>query len=187
MNKRHKAKPKGWLITALISAAMVAYAVFIFLPKQKTTNAMRSQLREYQQFVLQSDGLAAAEVDLQRSSARTREHNQQWRAAAPSRNRLAPFVQQVTIAASESNVDIVRLTPQAAKEFDSVARIPIVIESRGGFGELIAFIQKLEQLPAAVWVDDLHISAPAQKAGQEGELNCELTLAVFADNRDNSG
>ena len=67
------------------------------------------------------------------------------------------------------------------------ARIPIVIESRGGFGELIAFIQKLEQLPAAVWVDDLHISAPAQKAGQEGELNCELTLAVFADNRDNSG
>jgi hypothetical protein len=80
-----------------------------------------------------------------------------------------------------SGVKTIRFDPQPTSKLQTVKQTPLVLGTTGTFAEHFDMLQRLESLPASMWIEQLSIRAPTT----EGEnLESELSLAIFTVNRD---
>jgi Tfp pilus assembly protein PilO len=174
-------KPRSWVVTTLLSAAAIAYVVFVFLPGQRAIGGMRKQLHEKQEFIVQADRLAfaisRASTDLQSAI----EYAEAWRTAAPAEAKLAATFGRITERAQLAGLAVHRFDPQPLVKLDSVWQAPINLVGEGDFQQICEFLRLVETMPGAVWVQNLRMESGDKG---EGRLRCEVTLIVFADNRD---
>jgi hypothetical protein len=66
---------------------------------------------------------------------------------------------------------------------ETVTRAPLSLSFSGKFHEVLYFLELLETQPQTIWVEDLLLSGGEAASG---EMTCELTLVIFADNREGS-
>lgn len=174
-------KPRSWMVTAALSATAIAYVVFVFLPGQRAIGDMRKQLHEKQQFIVQADRLVFA---IERASAdlqSAHEYAEGWRAEAPSEAKLAAKLGQITQRAQQSGLTLGRFDPQPVVKLDAVWQAPITLVGEGDFQQICEFLRLVETMPGTVWVQNLRLDNGGK---EDGPLRCEMTLTVFADNRD---
>jgi hypothetical protein len=65
----------------------------------------------------------------------------------------------------------------------SISQVPVVLTVEGGYRQVFALLQKLDETPNPIWEKEVIIQAMREKPGA---LRCQITLTIFADNRDNS-
>jgi Tfp pilus assembly protein PilO len=70
------------------------------------------------------------------------------------------------------------------QHYDTITRQPVQIGWQGNYHDLVRVLHQLEQLPHALWLEELKIELP-REAG-EG-LHCELRLDAFASKSEESG
>ena len=74
--------PKTWLITGLLAAGAVAYVVFIFLPSQRTIDALRAQVQERNQQIMQAQSLTGTLAQARLRLASAQAVSREWRETA---------------------------------------------------------------------------------------------------------
>ena len=174
-------KPRSWIVTSLLSAVAVAYVVFVFLPGQRAIGGMRKQLHEKQQYVVQADRLTFAIQKATDDLQAAHDYAEEWRTAAPSEAKLAATFGRITERAQQAGLNVHRFDPRPVVKFDSIWQAPISLVAEGDFQQIFEFVRLVEAMPGTVWVQDLRLESDAKA---DGRLRCELTLTVFADNRD---
>lgn len=170
-------------ITALIGGGAVAYVFLMLLPMQKQTVQLRDELKMQRQFVEQSLTLTGAMASIERDLQAARDFAGAWRESAPRAGQLAPAFGAITRCATDAGVEVQQFDPQPVVAMETISRAPLSVSCSGSFHQIYYFLELLESQPQTIWVTDLLLSG--SDAG-EGKMTCELTLIVFADNREGS-
>jgi Tfp pilus assembly protein PilO len=171
-------KPKTWIITALLAAIAVAYAMFVFVPCQRSIALLQSQVQERQQQILHAQSLARPLIQARQRLAETREVSRQWRDEAPRHTELISHLASITRQAEAAGIAIERLDPLPAVELKVVAEQNVTLQFHGHFEQTFDLLRRLESLPGTLWVRDLRLTAPNETTN---ETHGELTLTIFVD------
>lgn len=175
-------KSKNWIVTSFLAAGALTYIFGLFVPKQEAIAQARARVREMQQEIIQSARLQSVIHQMQEELADTRQSAQEWRDTAPSARQLGELFGQITRHANEAGVSIQRFTPRPVLDLNLLHEIPVTLAVEGEFRSIFDLVRRLETLPGAVWIERIQM----QPADGSQRLQCELALAIFADQAGNS-
>ncbi len=171
------------MITVAIAAGAVAYVLLVFLPGRQTARELESQIAEIQECLSHAQSmettLEAAEEELRLA----RQYRDRWRQGTPHATRLSDLYARIHQLESHSGVQTTRFDPQPIVPKQSITEVPVSIGCVGAFSDVCRLLYGLERIPAALWVQRVHIE---KAAGTAKHVQCKLDLVVFADNRENS-
>jgi len=181
-------KPKSLVVTIIVASIAMVYVFLFFLPGQKAIGELRGELSSKRKYVSQSKQTTSAVNDADRSLELARQFAQEFLSSNSSEDDSASF----TEAASESDVSIVRLDPQADVQMETISRSTINIECEGTFASIFELIQRLEEMPTIVWVSELNLEPVTRtEIGSEKDshlvsenneiVRALVTLNTFAD------
>ncbi len=174
---------RSWAVTAISGILTLAYLYFLFLPIQKDIAAKRDEVQTKQDFIVQANGLTEPIKQTLRQLDRARLYEEQWRDTAPREGRLAELFGTITDQITTAGTETRRFDPQPVTKMGTVWRIPVGVACLGNFSEIFEMLRRIESLPMSIWISDMTI----KPEGENSEiLVCEVNLAVFADNRNNS-
>lgn len=175
---------RSWLLPALAMAGGAAYVAFVFLPSQRALASLREDLTAKQEFLAQSAALAPAVEATQREREETVRFNQAWLDAAPSADRVSQLFGRINELARRSGATVTRFDPEPVESYECLRRMPILVGCQGEFSQVCEFLQSVEHLPQAIWMDNLKIE---QDGKDRSTVIAEIRLDIFADNSGNSG
>jgi Tfp pilus assembly protein PilO len=173
--------PKTWLITGLLATGAVAYIVLVFLPSQQTINALRAQIQERNQQIMQAQSMTGTLAQARLRLAAAHEVGQQWREQAPKQSQLITHFASLTHEAEAAGVAIDRLDPLPAVEMNLIAQQNVTLQFHAPFSAVFDLLHRLESLPGTMWVRDLRLQASGVG---DSMLRGELTLTIFVDRAD---
>ena len=174
-------KPKSYLVTALLASAAVAYAIFVFVPAQKTIVELRSTLNERRQHILQANSLVLPLDQAAGQLAKTKLVSLEWKNEAPRHSTLAGQFARLSSEAQAAGVVVEKFDPQPAVDMKVLAQHAVVIQWKGDFSQSFDFVRRIEQLPGTVWLRNLRLTRSEQPGTP---LQGELTLTIFVDRSD---
>jgi Tfp pilus assembly protein PilO len=174
-------KPRSWVLTIILAGSAIAYVAFVFLPGQRAIGEMRKQLHEKQEFIVQADRLTFAIQKAADDMQAALEFAEEWRSHAPSEGKLAATFGRITECAQTAGLAVQRFDPQPVVRLDSIWQAPVSLVAEGEFSQVFEFLGAIEALPSTVWIQNLRLENSGKVSGR---LRCEMTLTVFADNRD---
>lgn len=177
-------KNRNLAITVALGGAVVAYIVLIFLPTQKSIASLQADLAAQQTTIGRSQSLSTALTELDGRLQAASKFSASWQADAPSARHRAPALGAVTRCATEAGVATLQFDPRPNEPLATVARIPISLTCEGTFAQVVDLLQRLEALPATIWIENMRVAA---QRGDAEIVHCELNLVVFADNQESSG
>jgi Tfp pilus assembly protein PilO len=174
---------RNLLTTLLLGGGAVAYVFLMFLPMQAKNALLRDELRAQQQFIDGSFALTNSITSIDKELHAARDFAAAWRESAPPAGQLAPTFGAITRCAADAGVEVLKFDPQPTEAMETVTRAPLALSCSGKFHEVLYFLELLESQPQTIWVEDMLLSSSSTDSGRMG---CELTLVVFADNREGS-
>jgi Tfp pilus assembly protein PilO len=177
------AQNRSWVVTIALAGGALAYAYFVFLPYQREIGLLKDQLRAAHDYIVQSDSVRQSIAEAEDELRLTREFAKAWRRSAPHASQWAPSLGAISQAAKESHTATVRFEPQTPFRLEAIHRVSILLGSRGEFAQLQDLLGRVESLPQSVWIEELRLARPAENSPI---LSCELNLALFADNHEDS-
>lgn len=92
----------------------------------------------------------------------------------PSMVMLSTFMEQVEIAASSSQVTLMRMKPEKKFFEDHYTAIPLWVEFNGNYFQTLDFLKKLEQLDRFSSTSNMTIQS------KNGILDCKLSLVIYS-------
>ena len=181
--KASKQNSTTLLLTSLVAAGAVAYVFLLFIPGQKAIGKIRAEHRQKQEAIVAAEKII---LDAQGTNALL----EKARDFKAKRNEITPTVDRIaTVFATISNytklagASIVRFDPQSPVRMASISQVPVVLTVEGGYQQIFSLLQKLDETPNPIWEKEVIIQANREKADS---LRCQITLTIFADNRDSS-
>ena len=173
-----------WIVAVPVVAVAAAYLCFSFVPGQQAIDQLREELSAAEEFVEQVEAFGPAMEITRQECERTRTYVRAWEESAPSEEELSELFGRINLLAKASGTTTTRFDPQPPVVYDEIRRIPVLFACVGSFGQICGLLQELERLEQSVWVEELRMEG----SGVDGEnVQCDLTLAIFADNPENSG
>jgi Tfp pilus assembly protein PilO len=86
--------------------------------------------------------------------------------------------------AAKAGVILHRVTPQDPNNLETMRQLGLEIDVEGTYAQILVFLQGVEARPETIWIPRVEMK-PSQEAG--ANVQCALSVVVFADNRGNSG
>ena len=172
-----------WLVIVPVLGLAIAYVFFLYLPGQEAIGKLREDLATREEFIQQVEAFGAAIEATRQEFDKTEEYVQRWEESAPSEDELSVLFGRISQLAKDSGTTTTRFEPQPATHYDAIGRIPLAVECLGSFGQICEFLRSLEGLEETIWVENLQMERVGEGGG---DVKCELSLAVFADNPDDS-
>ena len=173
----------SWIITPCLGAIAVAYLMFGWMPSRRAIKELHDQVETKQQLVAQattlSDMLAASQQELDKSQAIAAD----WEREAPGKRDIPAFFGRINALAKDAGLTISRFDPQLFLAYEKFQEIPITIVGSGNFAQVYEFLRLVEGLPVTIWIDSVRLEKTAQNAKN---IQCELSLAIFSNNQQNS-
>jgi Tfp pilus assembly protein PilO len=172
---------RNLLVTVLLGGGAIGYVFLVFLPMQTKTVVLRDELKSQRDFVEQSLTLASSMTNVENELHTARAFAAAWRNAAPHTDQLAPAFGAITRCAAEAGVEVLHFDPQPTAAMETIARAPLALSCSGSFQQICRYLELLEAQPQTIWIEDMLLSG-SNAAGEK--MTCELSLVVFADNRE---
>lgn len=173
----------SWMVTVPMGAIALGFVLLVFLPGQRRTQALRDELKLKQDFILAAGKSAAQLHELHRELDETRRYNAHWRSRATSSARITALYGQIAQLAQDAGVTTTRFAPGAPTEIERLRRIPLDVVCHGSFAQIQTFLAGLEACPQSVWLNDLKLETNSEYGGS---VRCELAVATFVDNSEES-
>ena len=170
--------PPGALVTGGIACIALAYVFLAYLPSQKAMKSMRQQLGEKQKYISDTDKLFAKVTGTRAEFTEASTFVKRWQQDAPDPQQADRLQSQVTYKASLAGVRVLKLQAQPARQHGLVAEYPILVCVEGTFEGIFSFFQGVEELPQAVWLQNVKLQRPGDLSG---DLRCDLTLTILGD------
>jgi len=171
------ARFQSLLATSLIGALALAYVVTIFLPRQRAVAALRTQLAEKQDFIMQSELLRPVVESKTDELRETEAFINSQRQQVPDLAQLPEMFGTISDKIREAGARTERFEPAPPTDCGALRKLPVRMTVQGSFEQLFQLLSDLEGLPAPLWIDELEIS---QEAEDGTSLACTFNVAVFA-------
>jgi len=180
--KQNRTLP-SWLVTGVVATLAVLYTLFIFLPTQHKTSALKSKKYELMQYVA-NRSKTNEKIELARQrQAKIEQLSLVWRQHAPDASEVGRALSNITQQARQAGVTLQRFDPEPQVRLQTIAQQPIAVALEGNFAQAFDFLHRLESLPHRVWISNLTLSP----AGEDAQtLRVEMTLTIFVDLDENS-
>jgi Tfp pilus assembly protein PilO len=172
---------KTWILLGALAALAFGYFALVFLPARKALAQMREDIRLKQEHVTGAASLPAIVATVGQELAESRQYVGAVQESSPRTARLSALFGKLYELARRAGVTPVRFEPQPAQPFETLDRVSISFGLTGSYPQLHEFLRSLEELPMPLWVDAIEIKQAGEAAGS---ATAELTLVVFADNRE---
>jgi len=174
---------KTLLILALLAAAAVYWHAW-YRPGQRQIADLRKQIEDKQQTLAQSESVTAAIRTTQQEVDRALTYNHAWEEAAPSLTELSDLFGRISELIKSHNTNTVLFDPDPPVRRETLSEVALRISLSAPFHQITNFLQELERLTAAAWIESLRISVGA-KDGKD--TAGDIDLLIFANNSENSG
>ncbi len=178
-----KKKNKSWMVTAALAGGSLGYVFLVFLPGQHAIARLREELTAKQAFIIEADKVAESIVAAEKKLEDVDSYINNWQETSPAEADLAEWFGSVHQQVDESGVTVRRFEPKKMERLDDVWKMPLVVGASGSFAQVAQMLARMEGLKGTVWLDEVKIN-PTKKG--EKNLQVEVTLALFADNQEDS-
>jgi Tfp pilus assembly protein PilO len=172
------------IVTILAVAGVVAYVMLVFLPTQKAITAKRREVREKRQFIANANLQSANIAQLEQQFESARFHVEAWRKHSRLESGTVALLGELASLAGQSGVILHRLTPQDPTTMETLRQQTIEMEVEGSYSQIMSFLRGVESRPETIWFPHLELQPIKEDAAN---VQCALSVVVFADNRGNSG
>jgi len=175
---------RGSWIIAVCLGGVAAVSVLIFvLPAQRAIGRLNEERISKQDFIARCGQLTAPLQTTEEQLKKTLDYNKMWKESAPKQSELHGLFGRINALAKVAGAKTTRFDPQPVVRYDKICKTPLTVGLRGSFFQVFAFVCDLERLPQPIWIERLHVEQIGQS---EGNVECDIVLAVLADNPDNS-
>ena len=178
-----KIRRGSWIVTVPLAAVAVLYIMLSFLPGRRAIGEFRDQIRQKKDYIAQATRLAAAIETARKELDRTQAYNAAWEQVAPAQGTISALYGKIHELAKDAGNNTTRFDPEPIVTRERTRQIPLTLGCTGSFAQIREFLQGLEDLPAAIWVNSLDLEN-VEQAGKS--IACEISLVVFASNPENS-
>jgi Tfp pilus assembly protein PilO len=164
-------------VTLPLVGATLAFFFLLFLPEKRRIAELQDELRDKQEFLAQSNVLAATLRRTLDERRKIDEFLRDWQAQSQPavRSRL---LADMSAAAREHQLRTTLFAPSAPVLRRQVAQLPVRWELEGSFAQIHALLAALEELSPHLWIEELRLQ---QGASDRDVLRAELNLLIFAD------
>ncbi|MCA9247868.1 MAG: type 4a pilus biogenesis protein PilO [Planctomycetales bacterium] len=174
-----KQKLNSWVVTLSLTAAAVIFYFFVFRPTETKISDLRRDIDEKRTFIestdLMSVTIEALEADLQNA-----EHFvQRCAAETPTEEELPRLYRDINALMAKHQVATQRFDPGDNVAMKTLLQSPLSFAVHGDFNQVFGVLSGLDALPALAWVQNLSLKQDANDAGQ---VVCEASVVIFADN-----
>jgi Tfp pilus assembly protein PilO len=176
-------RQSSWIVTLSLAAIAVAYMTMVWMPGRRAIKEMQDQVESKRVFVAQSTGLAAALIGVEQDLDKANSVSHHWEATSPGKRDIPNLYGEINALAKDAHLSIERFDPQPFVTFETLHEIPLTISCSGKFAQLYAFLQRLEAMPATIWVESMRLGKTDTNSKA---VRCELNLVVFSGNSHNS-
>ena len=174
---------KSLILIATLIAVLVGYVMMFFTPKRHEIAKLRADLREGQNFVEDSENTTKLLSVIEEKLHRAQAYNKSWTQHAPQPSELSLLLAQINAKAREANVLIERFDPEPAIKLERLNQLPLAVGCRGQLPQIFAFLAEIEKMPQTIWLKSITIG---REGKTRGLTQCEVNLAIFMDNSNNS-
>ncbi len=175
---------RGLWMTSLLAAGSLLYALFVFLPGQRTLSELREKLRRQQEFVVASERLKSTIVLTKAQLTQVRDYCGRWECNRPLARNLPEFLARVTSAAENNGVTLVRLMPVQSEDFSTFERITLEVSVTGPIEGVLNLLKELDLLPELHWIEQLEIRRVSKG---NGGVDSTFRLVLFAGFSEETG
>lgn len=179
-----KNKTVKWQHVALVTGIAIAYAAFVYLPRQRHISALRDEINLMQATIESEAAVDTLLASVQQEVNLVEEFLTPWHAASEKDIAAGRIYHQLTSQARAAGAEKLSLVPMPEQRHASLVSQPVQIGCQARFAEIHAMLQRFEQLPYVVWVRSIEL-APLSPG--DDILQCELTLEFFVDFDGKSG
>ena len=165
----------NWFVTASLVGLTVIYLLVFYLPGKKAMRQLSDELELKRQSVAQADQLRA-QIEL--AQGQLADARQYVSARHENFAGASTLFAELSRLSNAAGVHTTRFEPAPASEQQQLYQYAVAIGCSGSFAQIYQLLQGVERLPEPIWIDELRIE---RKEANQGELQCELKLVVFAD------
>ena len=140
--------------------------------RQTRLNALREDIDKGVRTARQLPEFQAQVADLERRL-------ESLRAVLPEEKDVADILRRVQGLATQSSLTIQRFTPQAPKQQQMYAELPIKIVAEGGYHDLGAFFDRVSKFPRIINIGDIAIRARNKPDPAGATIVAECTATTF--------
>jgi Tfp pilus assembly protein PilO len=174
-------KHESYIVIAVVVGVAVVYTFAAFFPQMRAIRAVRQEICEKQQFIMQTDKLRPLLTDQQKLIAATEAHLLEASGILIAPENLSKAYGEISRLCSEAGTQTARFEPLAAETFDTFRKVPLGLSVTGSTHQIESLLASLEGLPQLIWVEKLRMDGPSEAGGN---TSCHMDLALFVDNRE---
>ena len=169
----------SWIITLPLGAVVAVYVVAVFLPNSHAVAEARLQIRQQQECLAQSTGLAGEVLAAQQELSEAQAYLAAWDRRAPGPGHRSLLHGKIYALAKAAGVTTTRFDPEPIEQRAAICEIPITLGFSGSFGQICDFLESLEREPVETWIPFVKIERIER--GRDS-VACEISLVIFAGN-----
>jgi len=178
-----KLRHSSLIVILGVAAACVAWVYLFFLPRMRATASIHDRINEKQDFIAEAPKLATAITSAQSELIETQTYIAAHSKRLTSQSELTSLFGRISRLARENETKITRFEPQSAVDYLTISKLPVLFSVQGSFDNIQALLGSMEQLPAAVWFEEVKIAALRENSKA---VECNLMLEIFVDNNGKS-
>jgi Tfp pilus assembly protein PilO len=176
---RTKLQRQSLIVICVVLAIAIGYPICAFFPQMRAISAVRQEIRQKQDFIAQTEKMRTVAQEQEKSFEAVHVYINERRAQLTPPRKLSSMYSTINTLAKESEAKPSKFEPQLPVDFESFRKVPLKCEFLGSTRAMQELIERLERIPAAIWIEGLALQA-GREPGQP--VKCALDLAIFVDN-----
>ncbi len=150
------------ILGGILLIIFILYYYLFYIPVQHEVSDLEETLKQKQMEMMRektrADDLPRYEEELRRLQEKLNEAL----AKLPNKSEIAQLLIDIPNIANELNLEIVRFEPRPERKKDFVAEVPLIIEVKGPFKNIMKFFEKLGKLSRIVNIRDITFTAKGE-------------------------
>jgi Tfp pilus assembly protein PilO len=188
-------KPKKsyrhWFVALGLTAATTAYVVLYYLSERREIAELGEQIESMQSYLTTAEATFGRQLEIETRLTEADEFIDPWRATLPTEAETAAMLGELHRSIGRGGAAVTRFEPQSTVAMASMRQIPVSLSAVGSYQQISRALLAVEGLPRTLWMTSVTLrprratggqTAQGKKTGEEVE--CEATLAIFAENAD---
>lgn len=176
---RTKLQRQSLIVICVVLAIAIGYPICAFFPQMRAISAVRQEIRQKQDFIAQTEKMRTVAQDQEKSFESVYAYIDERREQLTPPRQLSSVYSTINTLAKESDAKPSKFEPQPPLNFESFRKVALKCEFLGTTRAIQELIERLEQIPATIWVEGLALQAGREPAQP---VKCTLDLAIFVDN-----
>jgi type IV pilus assembly protein PilO len=173
-------KSRTIMVSVLAAVAIiVVWWMFLYSPARSDASKVNDDVNTAKEESRSLETQVKQVHDLERHAPEIKAQVERLRDAVPQQPELASFIDQANQIATDAGVDWASISPTDPSTATNAGEIQLQITVNGGYYEVLDYLNRLDNLPRLVVVDQISVTAAADAGTGTQKLTAALTARMF--------